>query len=367
MPACLTFVFLFCFLGSSLLADSTDPLSEAFDASLKSLPSFVKHRKINKPIGDRGEKNKAIKDRKELSQIILHAHAFHAPKKFFPEYAYGIPNPTLHTTKSNLKFYCFRGTSGYSAHYLVISHSLLFQKWKFNFHDNLSRQFLDKIGVHKGIESLAIEVYEHAGFKDIVKNNKKYVTSIPFVVIGHDLGGAVAALLAMKLKTEGCQIRAVTTFGQPKFTDAAGAILMDSLPITRVTIEADLISRLPANNSIYKHFGRSLKLDDSSYFFYPNSIPENMLIHSKAETNQLEQIIESQTEIYLNRTLDGLTLYKSKLIGLDNFAELVLDTPVISHDIFHYISTMEKHRTILNKFWNDKYEFPGRRVGSSNR
>ena len=95
------------------------------------------------------------------------------------------------------------GTSGYSAHYLVISHSLLFQKWKFNFHDNLSRQFLDKIDVHKGIESLAIEVYEHPGFKDIVKNNKKYVSSIPFVVIGHDLAGAVAALLAMKLKTEG--------------------------------------------------------------------------------------------------------------------------------------------------------------------
>ena len=323
---------------SLLRTEATDPLSEAFDASFKSPPSFVKHQKINKPTKDRGEKNKEIKDRKELSQIILHAQAFHAPRKFFPEYGYGIPDPTLHTTKSNLKFYGFMSTSGYSAHYLVISHSLLFQKWKFNFHDNLSRQFLDKIGVHKGIESLAIEVYEHPGFKDIVNNNKKYIASIPFVVIGHDLGGAVAALLAMKLKTEGCQIRAVTTFGQPKFTDAAGALIMDTLPLTRVSIDSDLISRLPANNSIYKHFGRSLKLDDSAYFFYPDSIPENMLIRTKAEMSQLEQIIESQTEIYLNRTLDGLALDKSKLMALDNFAELVLDTPLISHDVFHYIS-----------------------------
>ena len=352
---------------SLLRTEATDPLSEAFDASFKSPPSFVKHQKINKPTGDRGEKNKAIKDRKELSQIILHAQAFHAPRKFFPEYGYGIPNPTRHTTKSNLKFYGFMSTSGYSTHYLVISHSLLFQKWKFNFHDNLSRKFLDKIGVHKGIESLAIEVYEHPGFKDIVKNNKKYIASIPFVVIGHDLGGAVAALLAMKLKTEGCQIRAVTTFGQPKFTDAAGALIMNTLPLTRVTIDSDLISRLPANNSIYKHFGRSLKLDDAAYLFYPDSIPENMLTRTKAEMSQLEQIMESQTEIHLNRTLDGLALDKSKLMALDNFAELVLDTPLISHDIFQYISIMEKHHTILRKFWNDKYEFPGRRVGSSNR
>ena len=83
--------------------------------------------------------------------------------------------------------------------------------------------------------------------------------------------------------------------------------------------------------------------------------------------NQLEQIMESQTEIHLNRTLDGLALDKSKLMALDNFSELVLDTPLISHDIFQYISIMEKHHTILRKFWNDKYEFPGRRVGSSNR
>ena len=142
---------------------------------------------------------------------------------------------------------------------------------------------------------------------------------------------------------------------------------MDSLPMTRVTIDSDLISRLPANNPIYKHFGRSLKLDDSAYFFYPDSIPENTLIPSKDEMNQLEQIIESQTEIYLNRTLDGLTLDKSKLMGLDNFADIVLDTPLISHDVFQYISTMEKHHTILRKFQNNKNEFPGRRVGSSNR
>ena len=122
---------------------------------------------------------------------------------------------------------------------------------------------------------------------------------------------------------------------------------MDTLPLTRVTIDSDLISRLPANNSIYKHFGRRLKLDDAAYFFYPDSIHENMLIRAKAEMSPLEQIIESQTEIYLNRTLDGLALDKSKLMALDNFAELVLDAPLISHDIFEYISIMEKHHTIL--------------------
>lgn len=91
--------------------------------------------------------------------------------------------------------------------------------------------------VHAGFEADAQAVYADA--KPYLKRG--YETRF----VGHSLGGAVAAILAVYAKEDGYDVESVVTFGQPRFTTASGAAKLAGLPLTRVVDENDVIPMLP--------------------------------------------------------------------------------------------------------------------------
>lgn len=63
---------------------------------------------------------------------------------------------------------------------------------------------------------------------------------------GHSLGGAVAVIVAAKLKKRGYNVGTVTTFGAPMITDARGAAhLRELVRVMRVTHERDPVPLTP--------------------------------------------------------------------------------------------------------------------------
>ena len=91
----------------------------------------------------------------------------------------------------------------------------------------------------------------HAGFKEVADAVANDVVQFledgaEIKIAGHSLGGAVAIIVAAKLRLRGFDVGKVMTFGAPMVTDAAGAALLrDFLPVMRVTHERDPVPLTP--------------------------------------------------------------------------------------------------------------------------
>jgi hypothetical protein len=125
------------------------------------------------------------------------------------------------------------------------------------------------IPVHEGFDNVAQALYS-----DIKPHlDKQYETYLT----GHSLGGAIAALLAIYLIEDGYDVERVVTFGQPKFTTAAGVERLASLPITRVIDENDIVPMLPPPLSphpvhgAYQHVGPEVILLEGPHFIFLES------------------------------------------------------------------------------------------------
>jgi hypothetical protein len=93
------------------------------------------------------------------------------------------------------------------------------------------------VALHHGFSVAARQVY--AKIKPFLKRDYK------IDVTGHSLGGAVALILAMYLDADQFEIEQVTTFGQPKVTNIAGADKIGHINIIRVVTPADLVPLVP--------------------------------------------------------------------------------------------------------------------------
>jgi len=91
--------------------------------------------------------------------------------------------------------------------------------------------------LHHGFSLAARKVY--AALKPLLKPGYKINTT------GHSLGGAVALILAMYLDADQFDIEQVTTFGQPKVTNIAGAGKIQHLKVIRVVTPLDLVPLVP--------------------------------------------------------------------------------------------------------------------------
>lgn len=95
----------------------------------------------------------------------------------------------------------------------------------------------------------------HAGFKEVADVVADDVVQFledgaKVKIAGHSLGGAVAIIVAAKLRLRGYDVEKVMTFGAPMVTDAAGAALLrDFLPVMRVTHERDPIPLTPLSRA----------------------------------------------------------------------------------------------------------------------
>jgi hypothetical protein len=112
------------------------------------------------------------------------------------------------------------------------------------------------IAMHRGFRSAAVTIYNDLR----PKIRSGYTTYL----VGHSLGGAVAAILGMYFTKDGIPIGRVVTFGQPKFANVAGAGAYSSLPLIRVIYQNDVVSLLPIRsrngNQRFAHLGRALNL-----------------------------------------------------------------------------------------------------------
>ena len=104
-----------------------------------------------------------------------------------------------------------------------------------------------KIPVHTGFDQDARAVW-----KDAQPNIRKgYQTYL----VGHSLGGAVAAILGIYMIEDGYKVDKIYTYGQPRFTTSKGVAQLGFLPLLRVVDENDLIPLVPPGVMVNKQFG----------------------------------------------------------------------------------------------------------------
>jgi triacylglycerol lipase len=121
------------------------------------------------------------------------------------------------------------------------------------------------IPVHAGFDRVTRAIYSDVK-PHLKRNYRTYVT-------GHSLGGAVAALIALYAIEDGFMVERVVTFGQPKFTTAAGVQRL-RLPLMRVVDENDVVPMLPPDTATdpefgpYEHLGPEVIVLGGQYYVY---------------------------------------------------------------------------------------------------
>jgi len=129
--------------------------------------------------------------------------------------------------------------------------------------------------LHAGFDAAADVLY--ADMKPRLKRGYKTY------FVGHSLGGAVAVLLAAYAIRDGYDVERVVTFGQPRFTTAAGIEGLAALPITRVVDENDMVPMLPPATKrhpeygSYEHIGEEIILLEGTRYVYLSSHDANRI------------------------------------------------------------------------------------------
>jgi triacylglycerol lipase len=91
--------------------------------------------------------------------------------------------------------------------------------------------------LHRGFRTIADTIY-----RDVKPRLKPGYTTY---LTGHSLGGAVAAIMGIYMMDDGVKVGHIVTFGQPKFTNEAGARAYQRLPLTRVMNQNDVVALWP--------------------------------------------------------------------------------------------------------------------------
>lgn len=175
---------------------------------------------------------------------------------------------------------------------------------KIDIHDDIEVKIREDrqiaIPVHTGFDLTTLAIY--ADVKPYLRPGyKTYIT-------GHSLGGAVAALLAVYLIEDGHKVVKVITFGQPKFTTAAGVAKLAMLPITRVVDENDIVPMLPPTTlgnreyGTYEHVGPELILLEGPRFaFLQTHDATRISIGELARSMRIAELKDHHMDNYMRR------------------------------------------------------------------
>lgn len=125
-------------------------------------------------------------------------------------------------------------------------------------------------------------------------------------ITGHSLGGALALLIAMRLRTEGFPVGRIVTFGQPKVTNQAGVDRFRDLPLLRFVNHDDPVPLLPwetrgaAREGLFRHLGSELRMTDrGTWEFFTEPRAEGLLLTSFAAHVGRENPLEHEMARYL--------------------------------------------------------------------
>lgn len=118
--------------------------------------------------------------------------------------------------------------------------------------------------MHRGFRTAAEAIY-----RDLRPRLKPGYTTY---LTGHSLGGAVAAILGIYLQDDDVKLGHIFTFGQPKFTNVAGARAYESLPLFRVIYQNDTVALLPDSDAQgdqeFAHIGPVINILSGPYYVY---------------------------------------------------------------------------------------------------
>lgn len=125
-----------------------------------------------------------------------------------------------------------------------------------------------KIPIHAGFDMDASAIWKDA--RPYLKDG--YQTYL----VGHSLGGAVAAILGIYMIEDGYKVEKIYTYGQPRFTTSVGVAQLGFLPLMRVVDENDIVPLLPPGITLNKKFGpyqqvgpEVILLDGPDYVYLP--------------------------------------------------------------------------------------------------
>ncbi len=118
--------------------------------------------------------------------------------------------------------------------------------------------------VHRGFHEVARAIYPRLK-RQLRQDYTIYLT-------GHSLGGTMAAMMGVYLQQDGFRVGGIYTFGQPKFTDMAGARSLAGLPLLRVIHQNDVAAFFPpkakGNGPRYEHMGSIINLLKGPYYIF---------------------------------------------------------------------------------------------------
>ena len=162
--------------------------------------------------------------------------------------------------------------------------------------------------VHQGFAVSAAAVYENV--KPLLNKQQ------PVETTGHSLGGAVAVLVGMYLQVDGYNVKAITTFGQPKVSNVQGSVTFSNLPLTRVVTPKDIVPLVPPLSpmqikelDIYWHSGVEIILLEGNQFSETNGIKSMMratkIVSNLPDERNLQAHLMSTYLELLNAKLKG--------------------------------------------------------------
>ena len=118
--------------------------------------------------------------------------------------------------------------------------------------------------MHSGFRTAAQVIY-----RDVKPRLKPGYTTY---LTGHSLGGAIAGIMGIYLRKDRFRLGGIFTFGQPKFTDAAGARAYRNLPLLRVVYQNDTVVLLPdaaaQGGQRFAHIGPVINLLSGQYYAF---------------------------------------------------------------------------------------------------
>lgn len=164
------------------------------------------------------------------------------------------------------------------------------------------KRFAERLGapVHHGFMRDAHAVWSFA--RPLLRDG--YETR----VTGHSLGGAVAAVVLMRLRVDGVRLGRSVTFGQPKVTTEEGVARYRELPLLRVVNHDDPVPLLPwetpgaVRGGLFRHFGRELWLDDKgTWELFAEHQAERYRLTSFLERLGQDDVLEHKMDRYLAR------------------------------------------------------------------
>jgi len=141
--------------------------------------------------------------------------------------------------------------------------------------------------------------------------NKSY----EIITTGHSLGGAVAVILAMQLKSDGFNVSNVFTFGQPKVTNIEGANKFKVLKVVRIVRSKDLVPIVPPMDpldikslDIYWHLGNEIILMEN------NEYAELEGVSSMLRSGDFLTAVPNQENLENHKMTGYLALIKSNIL-----------------------------------------------------